>query len=41
MNDRGHPYAVAIRSYVSQLGHRSPASSSRYSRTLTPRRHAA
>jgi hypothetical protein len=28
VNERGHPTAAAIRSCVSQLGHRSPASSS-------------
>ena len=37
----GQPYSVQIRSHVTESGHRSPASSCRYSRTLTPRRSLA
>ena len=37
----GHPNRLQIRSHVSKLGERAPASSSRYSMTLTPSRHAA
>jgi hypothetical protein len=37
----GHPYSSEIRRYVSGLGARSPASISRYSRTLTPINQAA
>jgi hypothetical protein len=37
----GHPYNSEIRSYVPRLGSRSPASISRYSRTLTPTNQAA
>ena len=41
-NDRQHPgEQPQILSHESQDGDRSPASSSRYSRMLTPRRHAA
>ena len=32
----GYPYSLQIRSQVSNVGERSPASISRYSRTLTP-----
>jgi hypothetical protein len=41
MNVCGHPYNSEIRSYVPGLGMRSPASISRYSRTLTPINQAA
>jgi hypothetical protein len=41
MNVCGHPYSLQIRSNVSKVGDRVPASISRYSRTLTPKRHAA
>jgi hypothetical protein len=41
VNDRRQPNAAAIRSYVAQLGHRSPASSSRYAGSDTPKRRAA
>ena len=37
----GHPTVLQIRSQVSKVGDRWPASISRYSLTLTPRRHAA
>jgi hypothetical protein len=37
----GLPYNSEIRSYVPGLGSRSPASISRYSRTLTPINQAA
>jgi len=37
----GHPYRLQIRSYVPESGNRSPASISRYSRTLTPTNQAA
>jgi hypothetical protein len=37
----GHPYNSEIRSYIPGLGSRSPASISRYSRTLTPTNQAA
>ena len=37
----GHPYSLQIRSHVSNVGDRSPASISRYSRTLTQTSQAA
>ena len=37
----GQPNSLQIRSYVSQSGIRVPASSSRYSRIVMPKRHAA
>jgi hypothetical protein len=37
----GQPYILQIRSQVSNVGDRVPSSSSRYSLTLTPKRHAA
>ena len=37
----GHSHSAQIRSYVSGSGNRSPASSFRYSRTLTPTSQAA
>jgi hypothetical protein len=37
----GHPNVLQIQSHVSKLGDRVPASSSRYSRMLTPSSHAA
>lgn len=41
LNDRGQPNAVAIRSYVSQLGDRSPGSSFRQAPSGTPNLRAA
>jgi hypothetical protein len=37
----GQPKSLQIRSHVWKLGERAPASSFRYSRTVTPRCHAA
>jgi len=39
-NACGHTYSLQIRSHVSNVGQRSLASSSRYSRTLIPKRQA-
>jgi hypothetical protein len=39
--DCGHPYSLHSRSHTSLSGSRSPASSSRYSRIVTPMSHAA
>jgi len=41
MNACDRPYSSQIRSHVSKLGERAPASSSRYSAGLTPSSHAA
>jgi len=41
VNVCGHPSCSQIRSHVSNVGDCVPASSSRYSRTLTPNRHPA
>jgi len=41
VNVCGQPWSLQIRGNVSQFGQRSPASSSRYSRTVSPSRHAA
>jgi hypothetical protein len=40
-NVSGQPYSLQIRSHVWELGDRVPASSSQYSRMLTPNSHAA